>query len=370
MPIRIPAIPAPMTRNFISDFGLFCTASTMVSLNDVLGQARHAARLRKRALQTYDLVVFQQRGGPRLNFDGLMPIPYEAEHIDFRPRARHSGPACFYRYPVLDSAADLRLSSPRDGRRTAGACKAERLMALQAVGDQGATGGATEMTLTAREEFRAYWKVVAASFVGLMFGAWALPLYLLGPFSKSFETALGWERSDIVIATTFLAVGGTLGTPVIGYIVDRYAPRMVALASLLVIALSLGAFSLIDGSVLELHLLYFAMGFLGAGSGGVSFTRAIGAWFRKGRGFALGIALCGTGAAAFAAPLFGQYFIALFGWRGASLCIAALIIVVAMPIVAWGLRTPKVTELSPRAPGPDLHGVSRAEAIRDPRFYI
>ena len=243
-------------------------------------------------------------------------------------------------------------------------------MTFQAADDQGNPRAATGTMITAGQEFRAYWKVLVASFVGLMFGAWALPLYLLGPFTKSFETTFGWERADIIYCTTFLAIGGTLGNPLVGMIVDRYAPRAVGLASLLFIAIGLGAFSLLEGSVLNLQLIYLAMGFLGAGSGGVSFTRAIGAWFRKGRGFALGIALCGTGAAAFAAPLLAQGFMSLVGWRSAGLCIAALIIFVAMPIVAWGLRTPDASKIIPNAPGPDLHGITRAEAMRDARFWI
>ncbi len=239
-------------------------------------------------------------------------------------------------------------------------------MALQAVDEQGANGAA----LTAKDEFRAYWKVVFASFVGLMFGAWALPFYLLGPLTKSFETTLGWQRADIVYCATFLAIGGTIGNPIVGLIVDRYAPRAVALISLLFIAIGLASFSLLDGSVLNLQLIYLAMGFFGAGSGGVSFTRAIGTWFRKGRGFALGIALCGTGASAFIAPLLAQSFVDMVGWREACLWIAALIIVIGLPVVAWGLQTPKTDALSPDAPAPDTHGVTRAEAMRDPRFYI
>jgi predicted MFS family arabinose efflux permease len=243
-------------------------------------------------------------------------------------------------------------------------------MAFQIVDDQTSASGTADATLTAPQEFRAHWRVVAASFVGLMFGAWALPIYLLGPFMKSFETSLGWHRADLVYCTTFLAIGGTLGNPIVGRIVDRYSPLPVALACQLVIAVCFGAFSLVEGGVLNLQLLYFAMGFFGAGSGGVPFTRAIGAWFHKGRGFALGIALCGTAAAAFAAPLMAQGFIEQVGWRTACLCIAALTIIVPMPIVAWGLRTPAASELSPGEPGPDLHGVTRAEAMRDPRFYV
>lgn len=243
-------------------------------------------------------------------------------------------------------------------------------MAFRMAEDRISAGGGHDATLTAADEFRIHWKVVVASFVGLMFGAWALPLYLLGPLTKSFETTFGWHRADLVYCTTFLAVGGTLGNPIVGRIVDRSSPLPVALACQLVIAVCLAAFSLLDGSVLNLQLLYFAMGFFGAGSGGVPFTRAIGAWFRKGRGIALGIALCGTAAAAFAAPLVAQKFIALAGWRSACLVIAALTIVIPMPIVAWGLRTPRPSELGPQEPGPDLHGVTRAEAMHDPRFYI
>ncbi len=234
----------------------------------------------------------------------------------------------------------------------------------------GAASDIGEATLTATQEFRAYWRVVAASVVGLMFGAWALPIYLIGPFARSWETSFGWERADIIYCTTFLAIGGTIGNPIVGWIVDRSSPRPVALVSLLMIAIALAGFALLDGSVLNLQLLYMAMGFFGAGSGGVSFTRAIGTWFRKGRGMALGIALCGTGAAAFAAPLMAAGFMELVGWRGAGLCLAGLIILVGIPIVWWGLRPFEANAMLPNAPGPDVDGISLQATLRDFRFWI
>jgi MFS family permease len=228
----------------------------------------------------------------------------------------------------------------------------------------------SDTALTARQEFRAYWRVVAASVVGLMFGAWALPIYLIGPFAKSWETSFGWERADIIYCTTFLAIGGTIGNPIVGMIVDRFSPRPVALIPLLFIASGLAGFALLDGNVLNLQLLYMAMGFFGAGSGGVSFTRAIGTWFRKGRGMALGIALCGTGAAAFAAPLLAAGFMELVGWRNAGLCLAGLIVLVGIPITWWGLRPFDASSILPNAPGPDVHGISLRETLRDVRFWI
>jgi MFS family permease len=243
-------------------------------------------------------------------------------------------------------------------------------MASQTADDQASMNGTAETTLTAGQEFRAYWRVVAASVVGLMFGAWALPIYLIGPFAKSWETSFGWERADIIYCTTFLAIGGTIGNPIVGWIVDRSSPRPVALVSLLFIAIGLGGFALLDGSVLSLQLLYMAMGFFGAGSGGVSFTRAIGAWFRKGRGMALGIALCGTGAAAFAAPLLAQTFISEIGWRNAGLGIAAIIILIGMPIVWWGLRPFDASSIPANAPGPDVRGISLQATLHDFRFWI
>lgn len=238
-------------------------------------------------------------------------------------------------------------------------------------GSDGARGSAAD-AMAGKAELRAHWPVIAAAFIGIMVSAWALPMYLLGPLSKSLEASFHWPRADILSSQFFLAIGTTLGTPLAGLLADRMPARPIALISMLIMTVCTAAIGLLQGSVWQLQALYFCMGFLGAGSGGLIFTRVIGVWFSAARGLAIGIALAGSGAGAFATPLLWQWLLTFLPWRDACLALAAIILCVAMPIVAIGLRprqAPAPAGQTKAEPEP-LHGVTRREALHDLRFYI
>lgn len=217
-------------------------------------------------------------------------------------------------------------------------------------------------------ELRRHWPIVLAAIVGIMLGAWALPLFLLGPLTGSLRTEFGWSVATVAAGATFLAAGTTLGTPLIGMLADRLPPRRLAVGSIAVFALCLAGIASVDGTAWHLHAMWFALNFLGVGSGGIIYTRVIGATFQSQRGLALGIALSGTGVAAFVTPLIAQALIPLIGWRGTILAFVGLIACVALPIVAWGLSGATTDAGADHRPAP-AHGVTRAVALRDARFY-
>lgn len=224
-----------------------------------------------------------------------------------------------------------------------------------------------------KAEFAAHWPLIAAAFIGIMVSAWALPMYWLGPLSKSLETAFGWPRDQIMACQMFLAIGTTTGTPLAGLLADRLPARPIVIVSMLIMAACVASVGLLQGEIGHIHLLYFLMGFLGAGSGGLIFTRVIGIWFHSARGLAIGIALAGSGAGAFATPLVWQSLLTILPWREASFAMAAIILLIAMPIVLLGLRArtvPGVDAGRANAEAPPLSGVPLGAALRDLRFYI
>jgi MFS family permease len=228
--------------------------------------------------------------------------------------------------------------------------------------------------MTKREELAANWPVVLAAFVGVMTGAWAFPVFILGPLIKPFEAEFAWSRTGIVACTSFLAAGLVIATPIAGRLADRIGVRVVAMTSMVMLVLCFGVMSMIGGALWHLQLLYFFMGFLGAGCGGVAYTRAIGGWFRKARGLALGITLTGTGVASAVAPNLVEFVNAAAGWRWVCIIVAGITLLVGLPIVFFGLREPlrvgQVIETDDSNCPVSLIGATRAEALRDPRFYI
>ncbi len=221
-----------------------------------------------------------------------------------------------------------------------------------------------------REEFRAYWLPLVAAFVGITLGVMSIPFYFLGPMIKPLEAAFGWSQVELLSASSLMAIGITLISPVAGWLADRTEARILVATSLLMLGACYAAAALMR-ELWQFQLIYFLTGFLGGIGGATALTRVIGARFVHARGLAIGIVLSGTGVASFAAPLFVHALVSAAGWQSVWWALAGLSVFVAMPITWFGLGTSRVIAGSPTPlPERPVYGVTLREASRDPRFYI
>lgn len=127
-------------------------------------------------------------------------------------------------------------------------------------------------------ELRRHWRLLLASFVGVMTGVMSVPFYILGSLIKPLQAEYGWSQTAILLCVSFVAAGVTISSPLAGKLVDRFEPRRVASISMILLGICLLLAGQITGPVWQLQLLYFLMGLLGAGCGGITFSRAIGTW--------------------------------------------------------------------------------------------
>lgn len=221
-------------------------------------------------------------------------------------------------------------------------------------------------------ELRANWSILLACFVGIMLG-WALPVFVLGPMTPPLLREFGWSPAGLVASASLFSLGAAMGSPIAGWLADRFDARTIAASALSLLAACFAALGAIDGWLWQLHALYLLMGLVGAGTGGIVYTRVIGGRFVAARGIAIGIALSGTGVTSLFIPIFVAEVTAASSWRAVGPGIAVLIFVFAIPIVLVGLRTATRKSLSAAATAdssPGGAGATRKEAIRDIRFYL
>lgn len=224
--------------------------------------------------------------------------------------------------------------------------------------------------MTGREEFRNYWPTVLAAFVGIALGISSVPFYVLGPLMKPLQTAFGWSTGGLMLAGSLVALGVTLSSPYAGRLADRHDPRWLVAGSMILLAVSYLLASQV-GAIWQFQTLYFLMGLLGAGTSGIVLTRAIGARFYTARGLALGIVLCGSGAANFAAPHFVHNIVSRYDWPTVFIALAAITLLFALPVTWLGLGSNRsLRGTSSTRPLPETYGLTRAEALRDRRFWI
>jgi MFS family permease len=220
--------------------------------------------------------------------------------------------------------------------------------------------------LSQGQEYRRGWPVLLASAVGSGVGLAPIAAYSLGALIAPLVSAFGWTRAQVGAAALFQAFGMLIAGAVAGGLADRYGARPVALISQLLLAIALAGLSLLTPQVWSLHLGYFVLAILGAGTLPMIWGRAIVGWFFKSRGLALGLSLFGTGIVGALMPSYVNALVGAFGWRGAYLGMAALPLVLGLPICLVGFREPpNGPRLDVRAREPDAahHGHTFGEAI-------
>lgn len=219
---------------------------------------------------------------------------------------------------------------------------------------------------TKGEEFRRGWRVLLASAFGAGTGAVPLAFYsfssLVDPLTKGF----GWTRGEVTAAPLFLTVGGLVAGVLVGALADRFGPRRIVIGSQVALAL----LALLPRSLPLFYAGYVLIALLGAGTMTMTWARTITGWFVSGRGLALGVSLVGTGLIGALMPSYVSYLTAHYGWRAAYLGLAALPLLLGLPLSLAFFRDAPDDVATPERPlALDDGSFSFAEATRTLCFW-
>lgn len=199
------------------------------------------------------------------------------------------------------------------------------------------------------------WLVVVGSVMALTVCNGPMILFpfgvLVGPITHEF----GWPRATLAAAVVVSHMTGALAMPFTGVLMDRYGVRKVALPAISIFALLFAGIALLPGVPLLFIVFYALLGVIGAGHSTLTYARVVSAWFDRRRGLALGITLSGVGIGTALTPQVARILVADYGWRGAYLGLAVLLLVLALPAVVFLVRDRE------RAPG-DAAAVKAAAA--------
>lgn len=217
-------------------------------------------------------------------------------------------------------------------------------------------------------EFRRGWRVLLASSVGNGSGLSGLPFYTFGVFVIPLVAAFGWTRGRISIAASFLILGTAITAPIVGTIIDRYGARRVGIGSMFAVSVGYALLTRLGPDIAYFYLAWGLMSLAGGGTTPVVWTRAVGLWFNRGRGLALGLALAGSGLSGVFGPSLTTRAIAAYGWQGGYLVLSAFILVVAVPIITLFFED-RGTASPTSDVSPDLPGFSLPEALRRVAYW-
>lgn len=175
--------------------------------------------------------------------------------------------------------------------------------------------------------------VVLFSIVGL--ALWGLPFYY-----DFMVRQFGWSRAQVTSgnAISKLVVGPAFGF-IAGWMVDRFGPRRLMMAGILMSGTAL--IGLGRASTLAMFYFFYLFNALGYVCGGPLPNQVLlSRHFEKSRGKAMGIAYLGIGVGGAVVPWISHILIEHFGWQAALQVMGAIIIVVALPMALLVKESP------------------------------
>ena len=181
----------------------------------------------------------------------------------------------------------------------------------------------------------------AATAFFALFSIVGLALYGLPFFYDFMVRDNGWTRVQVTSgnALSKLIVGPLFGF-VAGWIVDRFGPRRLMLAGILMAGLALVGLSVARS--LPMFYFFYLFNALGYVCGGPLPNQVLlSRWFDRARGKAMGLAYLGIGFGGAAAPLVADWLTSRVGWPAALRLLGVLMIAIAFPFAFFVRESPE-----------------------------
>jgi len=194
---------------------------------------------------------------------------------------------------------------------------------------------------------------------------------VMGPLVTEF----GWPRSLIVSNALICAILMLLLAPAAGSLIAHLGPRRFAVVTILAAVPGLLLIALAGGNVLTWIGAWIIFGAINVGLSPLLWMTAVVSLFERSRGLAIALTLSGSGAAYFVCPPMAVIIVEHFGWRAVYVCLAALLLVIQLPLVLiWFLRPDDLDHGQPvsksgSAQAAEVAGRTMREALRLRQFW-
>jgi MFS family permease len=231
--------------------------------------------------------------------------------------------------------------------------------------------------MSIKRSFHYGWMVVGVTALTLLVsaGVRSAPGVFLVPMLPDF----GFDRGALSFAASLGILLFGLGAPLGGWLMDRFGPKRLMLAGMLLVAGSM-LVSWRMASAWELHLFWGALSGIGTGLASAVLGAAVATrWFVARRGLVTGIFGASTSAGQLVFILVLAVLVNSLGWR-TSVLLIGIIAAASIPLIAllmrdrpadmglWPYGAP-TAPAAPHAPS-SVPGVPFGRALRSPTFWL
>lgn len=226
------------------------------------------------------------------------------------------------------------------------------------------------------------WRIALAG-AGIHFLHSALLLQAFGAYVALLSEEFGWSKTALAGGAALQSLEGAVLGPILGWLVDRFGPRLLMQVGVFFLAAGFLALGLID----SLGGFYVALVLIAIGtslSGYFPQSVAVVHWFERRRARALSILSLGLAAGGLAIPVVG-WAMQTYGWRSTAFASAAATLLLGWPLarvmrrnpaemglqVDGGESLPTPTDVPRQAAAPVLsRSFTAAQALRTRAFWL
>jgi predicted MFS family arabinose efflux permease len=217
---------------------------------------------------------------------------------------------------------------------------------------------------------RSAWIVAVGAAVGLTVCFGPAFIASFGLYVKPIAAEFGWSRTQVSAIYALVSVIGAVGTPFLGFALDRYGSRSIVVIASILLPLALLTLPFMPPS-------YFA--FLGAGvvlglvsiiASPAPYVSLLPQWFSARLGRAVAVAMFGSGLGQLGLALIHGRLLAVLPWRTSWILVAGLVAVVGIATALLTARDrPSVLAARRSHQAMDIAGAPLGQALRSATFW-
>lgn len=214
------------------------------------------------------------------------------------------------------------------------------------------------------------WTVVIGSSIGLAVAFGPAFIASFGLYIKPISEEFGWSRTEVSSLYSIAAILGAVGTPFLGFLIDRKGARPVIIASSLGLPITLALLVTLPANYLVYLAWAVLVGLISIVASPTAYVSLLPQWFSKRLGLAVAIAMFGSGLGQFLLARSHGWLLEHLDWRSAWLGMTALVAVVGV-LAALVSAKDRPSLLKSRKAGreQEIPGIDLGVALRSSLFW-